>query len=533
MIRKVEWAVALVATAALVGLHAVFLAHAGGLWRDEANSVGLATLPSPSEIWANLQFDSFPALWFVALRSWIAAGLGASDLGLRALGLIVGLGVLGVLWRSGRRTGASPPLVALALIGFNSTVIVYGDSVRGYGLGVLTGLLAIGELWLVADEPTPRRVLVAALAAVASVQCLFQNALLLFAACSGGAVVSLRRRLPGRAVTILGIGAASALSLLPYRGAIRSASEWNDILRYDIDLSWIGFRLRQALEETGPHSPLAWSLLCLLAVVGPCAVLARRGNAVPERERDLGWFSITTLLVGSLSYLLFVRTLRYAMQPWYFLTWMVLGAWCIEVAFTLVARSAGGRISRLGVAVFLMALAFAPVWRSVHSRRTDLDLVAAEIERAAREGDIVVLCPWYYGVTFWRYYRGNAEWLTIPPVSFHRYHRQDLLKRLMESEDAIRPVLEKMEKALCGGNRVFWVGLAKAPPAGTAAPVLPAAPHPVWGWSDMPYYEAWGLQAGQLLLHARRWEPVPLPLRQPVSEYESPPLYVFEGWRAP
>src|SRR5512146_1028828 len=94
VIRRAEWGVAIAATAILVGLHLTFLFSAGGLWRDEVNCVNVASLPSLMDTWANLQYDSFPIFWFVVLRVWSRLGPGATDFGIRILGLFVGVGVL-------------------------------------------------------------------------------------------------------------------------------------------------------------------------------------------------------------------------------------------------------------------------------------------------------------------------------------------------------------------------------------------------------------------------------------------------------
>ena len=56
----------------VTALHVRFATNVGGLWRDEANSVNLATLPSFAEMWRVLDFDSFPMLFFAVLRGWTA-----------------------------------------------------------------------------------------------------------------------------------------------------------------------------------------------------------------------------------------------------------------------------------------------------------------------------------------------------------------------------------------------------------------------------------------------------------------------------
>ena len=72
-LRRAEWALAILATLLLVFLHAVFFTHAGGLWRDEANTIGVATLPKFGEflhwldISKSLSPQATPSAWALQL----------------------------------------------------------------------------------------------------------------------------------------------------------------------------------------------------------------------------------------------------------------------------------------------------------------------------------------------------------------------------------------------------------------------------------------------------------------------------------
>src|SRR5207248_1161469 len=100
-LRRAEWALAILATLLLIVLHAIFLTHAGGLWRDEANTVGISTLPTFREFLHWLDFDSFPILWLLIVRMWHFIGFG-SDFSLRFLGCAVGICLIGTLWLNAR-----------------------------------------------------------------------------------------------------------------------------------------------------------------------------------------------------------------------------------------------------------------------------------------------------------------------------------------------------------------------------------------------------------------------------------------------
>jgi len=523
---RLEWALALAMTALIAILHLVRFFQAGALWRDEVNGVNLASLPL-GEIGRNLQFDSFPLLWFGLLRLWIVSGAGMTDQGLRLLGLLIGLGILGALWRNGRAFGPFVPLFSLAFLGANAAVLVYGDSLRGYGLGMLTGLTAFGLVREAARRPTRARALAATMAGLVSVHCLYQNAILLFAACAGGVAVALDRR-EGRTVALFFlVGIPSALSLLLYRGVVEAMESFVVILRSPVDLTWLGKKFFEAMEGTGPLAPWLWFGAAALA-----AGTALRGRGLPEKAREAAFFGGTALAVGTGAYIIFLLRLSFPMQPWYFFALFALGAASLDTVFMALPLAGRLRLLRAAAAALVFALALPGLSTTAQLRMTNLDLAAEAIDARAGGGDLVVVTPWMHGISFDRYYRGKAAWETVPPLPVHKLHRYDQLKVAMMSSGAMAPLLEKIEAALRAGRRVFWVGSIDVPPRGKPAPRLPPAPQGLWGWRETPHYQLWGQQAGAIFRdHARRWEPLPVKVEAPVSKYERLPVTVFEGWR--
>ena len=498
----------------------LFLQNAGGLWRDEANSVRLSSMPL-RELWANLQFDSFPVVWFAVLRGWSACGLGSTDPGLRALGLVVGLAVLAALWRNTRAFGTGPPLVSLALLGFNAAVVGYGDSMRAYGVGMLTGILTFGLVWDLVDRPDTPRLLLASAAALVSVHCVFYNALVLLAACAGGATVAVRRRQWRTIWLLVGLGGLSALSLLLYRGMFEGQRAFSVIIRREIDLAWTWRKFVEATTETTAIAPWLWIVAAGLGLL--TATGALRAGEGADRQHDVDLYCGAALLTGVPAYVVFLLHLSYPMQPWYFLVLMALSAACLDGILGRPLQSAPARLTRLGVVCLIVAISCPGVWRAAHQRKTNLDLVAAALQKSVRPGDLVVVNPWYYGVAFDRYYRGPAEWSTLPPLSSHRVHRYDLLKKAMMSPEDVRPLLDRIRDALLAGHAIWWVGDLTAPPQGQSAPDVPPAPNSPWRWDEGPYYRGWSMQAGDVLRRYGRWAvAVPVPSDRPVSRYEHP-----------
>ena len=204
--RKACWIAALSLAGTSVLLHFVNFVQAGGLWRDEIAIANIATLPSWAETFRTLPHDHCPIVFPAVVRIWTALGLAQTDTGMRVLGLGIGLFLLASFWAASRMMGREPPLLFLSLVAVNPTIIRYGDSIRGYALGIAFIVLTMGLIWRFIEAPNVRRGLLAGVGAVVSVQTLYQNAFFLLAICVAGAVVCLRQRRQFKALGILAVG---------------------------------------------------------------------------------------------------------------------------------------------------------------------------------------------------------------------------------------------------------------------------------------------------------------------------------------
>lgn len=535
-IDTLEWGVALGGTLLAAWLHLTLRYRAGALWRDEAVSAGIASLPSLADIWRHLQCDSFPILWPVLLRAWLSWGPPGSEGWLRTLALLIGLGILAALWLNAQQMGYRIPTAALAMLGFNASVICYGDSVRGYGLGMLAGLLAFGLIWSVTESPRPWRVALALTAALAAVHSLFYDCIVVLAACAGGAAVCARHRRWSRAALVLGIGAVCAISVLPYILTLGSSREWVMLVRYDIDFAWIWTKFRQTNGSTGRLIKWVW----IVAAAGCLMTAARAQLRAPDREisgrqRDVALYCGVALAVGIPAYVLFLRVLRYQMQPWYFLALMALTAACLDGCLAVLRDRRRTSLLRTACLALIIVCTLPAVRGEVSRRKTNVDLIAARVEREADAQDLIVVHPWFYGHTFGRYFKGATRWMTLPPIEIPHLAGDYGLLRLkwqMMSRQAVEPVLAAMAQAQRAGHRVWWVGRLGIPPPGREIAELEPAPHGPLGWDESEYNRYWGLQAGAFIgSHAVRWETLSVKGAGPVDHYEDVDLTVIEGWR--
>jgi hypothetical protein len=544
-----EWLFAAVATAVIVYRHWVNLRDAGGLWRDEAHTAELAQLPTWSEIISNLQWDSFPILSTALLRAWCYLPGGSSDTGLRWFGMLIGVGILAGLWWLARRAHGGPPSIALLLWGMNPIAVRFADSVRPHGLGLFWMVLvwtAIAGLVprstaprrsasptsdvLAAGSPVERspgwfRWLVTGLLAIAAVQTLYPNALVLAALLAAAAVAVMASRRVLRVLGLVLVGAVAAASLLPYIPSIQTASEWAAVSDAKeggpLRDFWVMY------EELVYPGPLFRVIYCLLPaiLIGATVItwMSRRSpDAQARRFRSL--YALLAGALGSAAYFVLIARSTFLPQPWHWLPVQLLGALAAE-------QILGGwrplpAVRSLVLLVALFTSASVNQW-FLSQLATNVDQAAAQLTAEARPNDLILIERWYWGVTFDRYYHGSAPWMTIPPREVINLHRYDLLQKQLQNREATVPIREKIAATLQAGGRVWLVGnlprlTGRAPDfAEFKQEELNTSAHLVFWTYEVGYF---------LQQHEGRRRAVPLSGARPIS-LEEVTLNAAEGWR--
>ena len=288
-------------TIAAVTLNFLAATSAGALWRDEANTVGLASLPTIRDIWANLQYDSFPAGWILFVRFLSATAGTMNDTAFRIVGLLIGLTLIGMLWANARAFKYSAPLVSLALVALNPSVIRWGDSLRAYGAGMVFATLIAVTIWRFLQQPTTRRFALAVLSAIIGVQILYYNAPVVLAVCVAGAWVAVYRRDYRLAASVVAIGAIAAFSLLIYIPVIHEAATWKSLVTIPAyDLSWFAFKLDEAISPAGGFATAAWLFGTLTAVWLCVRQIALKPIELRDYDREKIIFAIALLIAIAL-----------------------------------------------------------------------------------------------------------------------------------------------------------------------------------------------------------------------------------------
>jgi len=527
-LRYSDWIAAALVTLCAVYLHALFFLNAGGLWRDEVDLVNLSLLPSFSEVWQNLPHDSCPILMHLVVRSWSAVSLGNSDLGLRVLGLVIGLFLLLAFWFASWSMCNGAPLLAVTLAGLNVTMVRAGDSLRGYGLGSALAVLTLAAIWRLTCRSSLAAFSCAVAAAVLSVQSLYQNAFFVFAACCGGFVLCAVQRRWRDTLPIFVVGVAAAVSLLPYIPLIARA-HWYVMYRV------FGFRFSSGWKEfsvaTGCPLPVftwVWVALWIGALTAAISVLFWRRDRLPEHAQGLILFAGTSLVLGVAGYAVFLKLAALPTQPWRYVPLMAFSAVCLDAIFFKAWRWTQPAVMILAALTIYTTFLFE--LPAVKCRQTNVDLIATHLSSEVAPTDCVIVHPYYCGVTFERYYKAAASWTTLPPLEDYTLQRVDLLKARMQTKDPIAPVIDQITSTLQSGNRVWLVG--NMPWSQRPLPEILPAPNNPWGWFDEPYLFYWGVQVTQFLsAHCRRAAVVIVPSTNCVNPVENLPVAVVTGWK--
>lgn len=471
LVIRVEFWMALVATAVLLYFHYVAFVANPALWRDEIAAVNLAQVPTWDQFWRLCEYDSSFFAWFGVLHTWIKV-CGGSDVSLRVLGTGVGVLLLGACWWTGRRFESAAPLVALSIFALNPVVIYWGDTVRGYGLGTLLMLLMYATTWQFCRQPTWRNWCLALLPALGAVHTLYYNCIYLFAMCMGVLAVQVRGRRWRAGVQILGLGFLCAVSMVIYLDPVRRVGTWRNVVESPLSIETVA----KLFHGTSVYAayvvdvvwilvlPLVPALLAYMAFRKPVVSADPPTGRSAEILRDVparSLYLLVTLAVGLGGFLTLLFWHGYQPQPWHFVPLLGFVSVPIEVGtLDAVRYQETSRKLRLYLMVTFWLIVAYSTYATVDARRTNVDLALQKLNPLVQPDDLVVIHPWFVGITFGRYYTGAAPWVAAPGMESEslNVHRYDIIRDMLKVPDPNAALLKRIEQQLRAGKTVWYLG---------------------------------------------------------------------------
>jgi uncharacterized membrane protein YsdA (DUF1294 family) len=471
-----------------------------------------------------------------------------SDASIRVLGLYVGLFFLASLWLCSRWIGSRAPILSVGLLGSLPAFVFIVGANRAYGLASCLLVLSFGMIWRMVEFPSRSRVLLAGLTCILFAHCVYYDMAFLCAMLSGAATVAIRRRQWKMLGALVGIGAVSGTSMVIYLPIIRRGSACVLMIQEpSFNFSVLWYKLGNALTARGSahppgfNGPEVWLWVMLLLGGSVVALMMQRTRerqaqnqeavaAITARVRaDLALFCVVSMLFGTVGYLAFLLRLHYLTQSWYYVEMLCLCA--ISLDGLLGANWPALRpwgLLRIGFIMVMMTWCARSAWEETHTRRSNVDLIAAVLGQKVSEGDLIVVQSAWEGITFDRYYHGRAHWVTVPPIDSHKVHRNDLVMEKMNQQDPMAPVLREITDTLRGSNSVWTVGNMSAM---RPEQLLSPSSLPIKRWG--PYINYWSAQvSAHLQDHALQEQALEISMDEPVSHLENLRVQRFSGYRS-
>jgi hypothetical protein len=446
-----------VTLAMLLGVGAMArLSHAmaSGVWRDEAETLDIISLPGTREMIEFLvHHESHPPLHYLLLRGWTSL-VGTSDAAVVVPGILVGLVTIAAAWWLARSfASSSAGLLAAALCSLGPSMIQADAMARPYALLQLLLVVAAGCMWAALSSANRLALWLWAITAVA----------LLYT----------------HNWTILPIAGMTVVALwLIARGYSRLSIA--DVVKAcgAIAILWLPWwpSLWYQTQHGGhlPAGPNAWRLLPLqlgIAVPGlrdqlGIVIWGAMGAVTLVRLKDhraarpgLAAFLVGTVVMAMLlaaagsfvTNLLIVHTVT-----------MLAPLFLVATAVVLCEPSPSGRILARFSAALLLGLSAVGAGQLALTPRSNAALIAQYLNSATRADDLVLIVPVYVASSIHRYYRGPAPLAGYPdgvvshPLEFNDRVRRDTAAGILV--ERAREALRTLET----GGRV-WVISYEAP----------------------------------------------------------------------
>jgi hypothetical protein len=342
--------------------------------------------------------------------------------------------------------------------------------------------------------------------------------------CAGAWMVTLAQKQWRTAVGVGLIGAAAALSLLPDLGNLLRSREWFEVTQASVQFDGVLDALLETCRASGPWMALVWPALFAMAVAAAFVM------GWPLRAWNMVYGGVG-LVFGTAFFLAFLRYAAVPPRVWHFIILLAPTALAIEIILAGIPLAAV-QWARPALAILAVVVSIPQCRQGVMLRQSNMDLVALKLKASAQPGDLIVVSPWYFGLSL-RRYLDEKRWTSVPPLEDFRFHRYDLLKKRMVSDHPIAGLEEQIRQTLRSGHALWLAGMFHAPPAGSGPPQVYSPYRGGMKMADARYCDSWVSQITDMIrTHQCDVTPVPVPVPggTPVNPVEDISLRVIRGW---
>jgi len=443
--------------AALLGVGAVArLSHAlgSGLWRDEAEALDIATLPSTrGMIDFLIRHESHPPLHYLLLRAWTTL-VGTSDTAVMLPGILLGLVTIVAMWCLARSFGTpAAGLLAAALGSLGPSMIQADAMARPYAMLQLLLVVAAGCMWAALSGANRFALWGWVLAAVAL---LYTHNWTALPICGMGVVALwfISRGNSGLSLAAL-VKASGAIAVLwlPWWPSLWYQTQHAGHLPL-LSSPWRLFPSQLGFAVPGLRDKLGVVVWGAMGAVTFVRLKDRRAERPGLASFLVGTIITAMLLAAAGSFvtnLLIAHTVT-------MLTPLLL----VAAALVLAERVTPGRTLAWFSAALLLGISAFGASQLARTPRSNAALIAQYLSGSTRAGDLVLIVPVYVASSIHRYYRGPARLAGYPdgrlklPLEFNDRVRRDTVARILEERAG-----EARQTLEAGGT--VWVISYEAP----------------------------------------------------------------------
>jgi hypothetical protein len=431
------------------------------LWRDEAQCISIAQIPSPSGIVDALRHEAHPPFYYILQHYWMQLA-GRTEYGERLLSVLPAIAMLPLLFLVGCRWfGALAGLAAALICATAPMQIALSQSVRGYSWLALLSLLSIWLLhlsWLRGGWRWAGYV-----AVTGAVVYTHNWGLFLVLAQNGFALWRLLLRAEWKTRLWPWIGSQAVLGLLylPWALVLQGQIGTIAVLPFDEVPTASQTMWGLAGEVLAP-----WPAFLLWVAVLTMGLAPRRPTENRGAQESVGLALSVFCSLGVVATGLPVSLATYGAVPSY-----VISA-ALPALYLLLGRGmARLRPKWLIVPVATLALlcSLAGIGRAKYAYTSTLREVAAAVQRQAGPADVIVIAPEYLSPTFNAYFHGEQRQIAFPWV-MRRQERIDCVgwnDRWKRAAAAVPATLDVIAERLGDTGRVWLVADIESFPADT------------------------------------------------------------------
>jgi hypothetical protein len=267
--------------------------------------------------------------------------------------------------------------------------------------------------------------------------------------------------------------------MIPYAGVLETVGGWAPLVQQRVD--WMRF-VERYLDWRSGSLAAAWSSATIYA-----AWRSRRSVAHRAAERANSalfcMLAVAFLFGAQVAAIEFQRVPPF---PRYFLPSLIPAALAVDVLTREVPRI------RMTIAALSLVLLAGPSWSIVTQRRTNVDSVGTLLTQETEPGDLIVVSPWFLHPGFQRYYRGAADWVTVPVLPRSTMMRYDLIGAAIADSSSDAALSRCIDKAFSRGSRVWLLTQRQfRSDPGTRIPVRPGLSGPPRGDDYVRFRSYW------------------------------------------